>query len=150
MEDKREDILARLPAVAATIFGGEDHVFRNTLEIPEGTRPACVILDGDEEADESGYGKGRPAHGPAIVTMRPEIHIILGDVADDVGTVLNDYRRELVKAIITDASLVATCLHGDIRFEAFSTGLAAGRNMEAQGRLDMSFRYVLRPEKLTD
>lgn len=147
MEDKRETILARLPEVAKTIFPA-DNVFRNTLQIPAAARPACVILDADEEEDEIGAVSGSPARGPTIVRMSPEIHILLGDTSEDVGTALNSYRRQLIHAITTDASLVATCFNGNIRFESFATGLSAGRQMESQGSLQMGFRYVLRPERL--
>lgn len=145
-EDKREVILAAIGTVAATVFPAAN-VFRNTLQIPEGARPACVVLDADESAIE-GEPEGRPSRGPVIVAMTPEIHILLGDTSEDVGTALNGYRRQLVKALATDASLVAACHHGFIRFQSFATGLSSGRNMESQGLLAMEFRYMLRPEKL--
>lgn len=146
-EDKRETILARLLVVAESIVGA-GKAFRNTLQVPENVRPAILILDADEEADESGYDRGRPAFGPAIVMLSPEIHLLLGDDQEDVGTALNALRAQVIKAIVTDASLVAACLKGDIRFQGFATGLSAGRLMEAQGLLSMGFRYMLRPDKL--
>jgi hypothetical protein len=147
-EDKRETILARLAEVAATVFPPAN-VLRNSLQLPEKARPACVILDADEEADgEAATVRNAPARAPAIIRMAPEIHILIGDEPGDVGTALNDYRRKLIAAITGDGSLVAACFNGDIRFESFATGLSAGRQMESQGLLVMGFRYMLRPERL--
>jgi hypothetical protein len=146
-EDKRETILAAIVDAAKTVFPAAN-VFRNTLQIPEAARPACVILDADETAEDF-PASGRATVGrPVIVALAPEIHIILGNTSDDVGTELNGYRRQLVKALTTALPLVAACFNGDIRFQSFATGLSAGRNMESQGLLAMEFRYVLRPEKL--
>ena len=50
--DRREDILARLLAIASGI-DGVTRAYRNKDEIPETSRPAIVILDGDEAANDA-------------------------------------------------------------------------------------------------
>jgi hypothetical protein len=71
--DPREQILSRLVALAQTVVNPR-HVFRNKLRIADELLPAIAILDGDESPDDSGYGRGRPARAPLVVTMRPEIY----------------------------------------------------------------------------
>lgn len=146
-EDKREAILARLVVLAATIVP-EANVYRNQIDIPEKQRPAMVILDGDEEADQSAYGRRRPANGPVIMAMDPEIFLLLGGDSETVGTRLNEYRALVVKAVLEDASLLALSHEGDIRFRGFTTGLAVGRSMEGEAGFGFTFNYVLRPNKL--
>lgn len=146
-EDKREAILARLVYVAGSIVDPK-FVFRNQVDIPENARPAIVILDGDEDVDESSAGRGRPANGPAIVTMKPEFFLLLEAGAEKVGPALNLYRAKVIKAVTQDNSLIALCLNGDIRYEGFATGLGIGRSMEGESGFGFSFRYILRPDKL--
>lgn len=143
--DRREQILVQLEVVAKTVA---DHVFRNQVEIPEGERPAVVILDGDEIADEADNARKRPPLAPRIVAMTPGIYAMLGDLPKDVGPAVNTFRSRLIKAILSDESLVALCHDGDIRYSGLVTGLALGRSMEAELSLGMTFRYVLRPDKL--
>lgn len=146
-EDKREAIIARLMDVAKTVFAA-DNVHRNTTQFPEKARPACIILDGDEESDNESVARGGPPNSAAIMVMTPEIHVAVSDDGDDVGTTLNTWRGKIIKAIVTDTALVALTLGArSIRVEGFASGFSAGRNMEAQGVLQISFRYVLRPDK---
>jgi len=146
-EDKREAILARLVEVAKTLTE-PDCVFRNQTEIPESKRPAIVILDADETADEAAYGRGRPANAPNVILLQPEIFILLEAAPDKIGTELNGFRNRVLKAVLHDASLLALCKDGDIRYDGFATGLAVGRSMEGEGGIGLTFRYVLRPDKL--
>lgn len=143
----REAILARLAEVAATIVE-PNCVFRNQVEIPERRRPAIVILDADEEADQSAYGRGRPASAAAIVDLTPELFLLAEAIPAEIGSVLNGIRDAFLKAVLTDTSLIALCKDGDIRYGGFETGLGAGRSMEGEGKLFLTFRYVLRPAQL--
>lgn len=145
--DKREKILERLVEVGASVVG-DGKAFRNRVEIPESVRPAFVVLDADEFADESDYGRKRPPMAPRIVGMSPEIYILLGEKPERIGPALSGVRASLIKAILSDASLVELCHDGDIRYGGFETGLAAGRSMEGECRLNFTFQYLLRPDKL--
>lgn len=154
-EDKRELILDRLFTVYQEV-AGEKFAFRNRTDVPEKARPAIILLDADETTDESSYGKGRPANGPVIVGLTPETYLLVEGKSDSsakadekkVGAEINALRIKVLKAVLHDASLVALCKDGEIRYDGFSTGLAAGRTMEGEASLSLTFRYVLRPDRL--
>lgn len=146
-EDRREDILARLVEVAQTIVE-PNCVFRNQIDIPETRRPAISIFDADEDTDDSCFGRGRPANAPLIVAMSPQILIEAEGKPAVVGALISDLRRRFVKAVLHDAALVGLCKDGDIRYEGMATGFAVGRSMEGECGIHLTFRYVLRPDKL--
>ncbi len=145
--DPREQILSRLHDLAKAIVGPK-HAFRNRLRIPDELLPAIAIVDGDETPDDSGYGRGRSANGPIIVTMRPEIYGFVEGDEQTAGAALNAQRAALMKAILNDATLLGLCKDGDIRYEGFSSGMANGRSLEGEMGLAFAFVYVLRPKSL--
>jgi hypothetical protein len=143
MFDRREEILERLVVIAQTI---EDvpHVFRNRLDLSERQRPAIVILDSDEIVDTAGSGPGRPARLSSIVTMTPEILLLLQESASGVGPQLNMLRAQFLRAVLNDATLkTLTGPNGFIRYEGCATGLSRGRNMEGEMGISMTFQYPL-------
>ena len=149
MTDKREQILARLLGIAQAM-PGIIAALRNTDEISDRHRPCIVILDADEAADDADpSGLARRPHAPRRVGMTPEIYLMLGAKPEDVGTAINGFRAVFIKAVLTDpepAALVGS--NGDIRYEGCATGLARGRNMEAEMGLSFTFTYILRPDEL--
>ena len=147
MTDRRELILVRLLEIAKGIEGIAG-AFRNRDEISEKQRPAIVILDADEAADDADPGS-RPARSPRRVAMTPEIYILLGAKPEELGSVINALRARFVKSVLRDSqlgSIVGT--NGDIRYEGCATALARGRSMEGEMGVSFSFTYVLRPEEL--
>ena len=147
MTDRREMILARLLVIAKGI-DGIAAAFRNRDEISEKQRPAIVILDADEAADDSDPS-GRPSRSPRRVAMTPEIYILLGSKPEDLGTAINALRARLVTAVLTDDQLISLVgSNGDIRYEGCATALARGRSMEGEMGVSFSFAYVLRPQEL--
>lgn len=147
--DSREAILARLLVIAAGV-DGVTNAYRNRDDIAETSRPAIVILDADEAADDSDPGR-RPAAAPRRVAMTPEIYILLGATPANVGTSINLLRARFVKAVMTDAPLIAMTLDGvGIRYEGCATGLARGRSMEGEMGVSFTFTYVMRPDTLED
>lgn len=147
-EDRREAIMVRLTELAATV-AGVVKVTRNKLHISEEQRPAVALFDADEEADEGDMGRGRPPHAPNLVTMTPEITLLLGAAPENVGSDLNAFRVAFLKTVLLDATLITICGdNGEIRYRGCATGLSQGRNMEAEMGLDISFRYPLFPTKL--
>jgi hypothetical protein len=147
MIDRREMILARLLEIARGV-DGIAAAFRNRDEIGEKQRPAIVILDADEAADDADPGL-RPARSPRRVAMTPEIYIMLGAKPEHIGTSINTLRARLIKAILADAELsLITGSNGDIRYEGCATALARGRTMEGEMGVSFSFAYVLRPDEL--
>jgi hypothetical protein len=147
MIDTREQILSRLETIFATITPTVT-VHRNRLRIPDEQLPAVAMLDGDESPDDTGYGRGRPANGPIIVTMRPEIYAFAGGKQDTVGTTLNTLRTAILGAVLNDETLLGLCKDGDVRYEGYSTGLAQGRSLEGELAIAFAFVYVLRPAAL--
>ena len=149
MTDKREQILVRLLSVAQGL-PGIAAAFRNKDEISDRQRPCIVILDADEAADDTDpSGMARRFNAPRRVGMTPEIYLMLGAKPEDVGTAINSFRAAFIKAVLTDSEL-ATIVgsNGDIRYEGCATGLARGRNMEAEMGLSFTFSYILRPDEL--
>ena len=147
MTDRREMILTRLLEIAVGVEGIVA-TFRNKDEISERQRPAIVILDADEAADDADPNS-RPSRAPRRVAMTPEIYILLGAKPEDLGTVINTLRARFVKAVLGDAqfSLIVGS-NGDLRYEGCATALARGRSMEGEMGVSFSFTYVLRPEEL--
>lgn len=149
MTDKRELILARLLGISQGL-PGITAAFRNKDEISDRQRPCIVILDADEAADDADpSGLARRPHAPRRVGMTPEIYLMLGAKPEDVGTAINVLRATFIKAVLMDSEL-ATIVgsNGDIRYEGCATGLARGRNMEAEMGVSFTFSYILRPDEL--
>lgn len=146
--DKREAILARLLIVVKAVEGIKTAT-RNKKAISEDQRPGVQIFDADEEADDREIGRGRPGNAPNLITMTPEIFLVLGAVTETVGTELNTLRAKLVKAIVSDSEL-ATLVgpNGEIRYKACATGLSQGRTMEGEMGIVIDFKYVLNPSEL--
>jgi hypothetical protein len=146
--DKREAILQRLIEVAAGIPGVVTAV-RNHDEISEHARPAVAVFDADETSDERSEQQGHPGRAPNIVEMTPEVMILLGALPERIGTALNEIRARLVKAVLTDAQLIALAgPNGRVRYAGCSTHLGHGRSMEGAMGVHFTFAYVLRPEQL--
>ena len=147
MIDRREMILSRLLEIAGSMEGIVA-AFRNKDEIGEKQRPAIVILDADEAADDADPSS-RPSRAPRRVAMTPEIYILLGAKPEDLGTAINTLRARLLKAILMDSSLLTILgSSGEARYEGCATALARGRSMEGEMGVSFSFTYVLRPEEL--
>jgi len=146
MADKREEILSRLAVVAAGI-SGVVQVGRNDIGIAESARPAIVILDGNEQAEDPRSEKPR---APRRVVMSPQIFVMAtGEVASNVGTELNAIRAALIAAVTADAtlqSLVGT--NGEISYQGCEVGLARGRQIEGEMSISIGFAYVLEPQNL--
>lgn len=151
MSDVREDILARLFEVVATIPNLRA-AYRNNVDIPEDQLPAAIVLDGDEESDGASDVSMKQSHRPYNVQMTPEI--IIAQQADEVGSDLTTLRRELIKRVLTDTELneqiVKTGRHGNgaIRYLGCQTDLGWMRSLHGALRAQFMFKYTLRPEDL--
>jgi len=81
--------------------------------------------------------------------MTPEVLILLGASPESVGSALNVLRAKLIKAVITDAQLIALAgVNGRVRYAGCATHLGHGRSMEGAMGVQFTFAYVLRPEQL--
>ena len=151
MSDVREDILARLLEVVATIPNLRA-AYRNNVDIPEDQLPAAIVLDGDEESDGASDVSMKQSHRPYNVQMTPEI--IIAQQAEEVGSDLTTLRRELIKRVLTDTELneqiVKTGRHGNgaIRYLGCQTDLGWMRSLHGALRAQFMFKYTLRPDDL--
>jgi len=144
MTDKREAILQRLVEIAAGLSGVVTAV-RNQDEVSEHARPAIVVFDADEVADEGAVQRGHAGAAPNIVEMTPEVMILLGALPEQVGSALNELRARLIKAVLTDVELDAlTGSNGRTRYGGCSTHLRHGRTIEGLMAVQFAFAYVLR------
>jgi hypothetical protein len=149
MSDVREDILARLLEVVASIPNLRA-AYRNNVDIPEDQLPAAVVLDGDEESNEE--AQNRPSNSAIIVQMTPEI--IIAQQADEVGSDLTTLRRELIKRVLADNelnNLIAKSSprgNGAIRYLGCQTDLGWMRSLHGALRAQFLFKYTLRPDDL--
>jgi hypothetical protein len=143
MFDRREAILQRLVTVAQTVEG-VPYVYRNRLDLSERQRPAIVILDSDEVTDQGGSGPGKHPRAASVVSMTPEILILLQDDASGVGAALNSIRARFLRAVLSDTSLRnLTGANGFVRYEGCATGLSRGRNMEGEMGISLAIQYPL-------
>ena len=151
MADTREDILARLLEVVATIPGMVS-VHRNNVDITEDQLPAALVFDGDEETDDASDLSMRPPHRPTVVQMMPEI--VIAQQTDEIGSDLTTLRRELIRRVLTDTELneqiVKTGRHGNgaIRYLGCQTDVGWMRSLHGALRAQFMFKYTLKPEDL--
>ncbi len=151
MADVREDILARLLEVVASIPNIRS-AQRNNVEIPEDQLPAAIVFDGDEETNDASDLSMRPPNRPTMVRMHPEI--VIAQQADEAGSDLSGLRRELIKRVITDTALNETIVktgrfgNGAIRYLGCQTDLGWGRSLQGALRAQFMFKYALKIEDL--
>src|SRR5262245_18581920 len=147
MTDIREDILERLVALVAEIPNIR-WAQRNNPDIPDDQLPAASIFDGDEESDGiSDIGSSRPANRPYIVRMTPEI--IIAGQSDQVGSDLATLRRELIKRVLNDATLLTSVgANGAIRYVGIQTDLGLGRSFQGALKAQFTFKYPLKIEEI--
>lgn len=149
MADKREQILVRLVEIAEGV-SGVIYAARNVGNIDDEDRPAIVIMDADEAADDGdGSGVARGTNAKRRVGLTPEIYILLGDKPEKIGTELNAFRAALIKAVLTDSTLQGIVgANGGIRYEGCATALSRGRSMEGEMGVSFTFTYILNPAEL--
>lgn len=150
MADVREDILARLLEVVATIPNLRS-AHRNNVDIPEDQLPAVIVFDGDEESDGASDVSMKQSHRPYNVQMTPEI--IIAQQSDEVGSDLTTLRRELIKRVLTDTGLneiakTGRLGNGAIRYLGCQTDLGWARSLHGALRAQFMFKYTLKPDDL--
>jgi hypothetical protein len=151
MVDTREDILARLLEVVASIPNIRS-AQRNNVDIAEDQLPAAIVFDGDEETDDARDAGMRPPNRPTVVRMHPEIVIV--EQSDEVGSDLTTLRRALLKGVLNDVTLNEQIVktgrfgNGAIRYLGCQTDLGWGRSMQGALRAQFVFKYTLRPDDL--
>lgn len=150
MADVREAVLVRLLAIAEGIEGVAK-TGRNVLDVTGRARPAIIIFDGSENDGDEGAtaSRSRPSQSPMLIQMIPDIQLVHGAAATEIGTGINALRAKTIKAILTDAELKQIVGgNGEIRYQGCSTDLEKGQSMEGEMHLHFVFRYRLAPAEL--
>lgn len=133
--DRREEICARLPLIAAALAGIRRAV-RNVEDVTGRSGPIVAFWDGDEATQAQAKKLA-----DRMIEMTPETRILVDAGAADVGPLLNGFRLALIKAVTQDADLLAVVgSAGDIRYDGCSTETAKGERIE--GGLALNFRFV--------
>ena len=150
MADVREDILARLLEVVATIPNIRS-AQRNNIDITEDQLPAAIVFDGDEESDGASDVSMKQPNRPYNVQMMPEI--VIAQQADQVGSDLTTLRRELIKLVLHDTELnqiakTGRLGNGAIRYLGCQTDLGWMRSLHGALRAQFMFKYALKPDDL--
>ena len=153
MVDVREDILARLLEVVATIPNIRS-AHRNNIDITEDQLPAVSVLDGDEESDGASDVSMKQSHRPYNVQMTPGIIVQMQDNNVALGSVVTAFRQELIKRVLTDTELNEQIVktgrfgNGAIRYLGCQTDVGWTRSGFAALTAQFLFKYTLRPEQL--
>lgn len=148
MTDTREDILARLLEVVASIPTMKT-AYRNNEDISETDLPAAIVFDGNEETGDASDKSQRPANRPTKVDMMPSVVILHRDPNHDFAML----RRELIKRVLNDAELSQLAKtfrngNGAIRYLGCRVGHAWLRNLHGAMTAQFLFSYTLRPDEL--
>lgn len=154
MIDRREQILAQLLVILATVEGIKA-AWRNRGELENDKRPAITLLDADEAVTvghpNNSRGGGGLTSSPSMITMRPEIFILLEQREpknENVGQDVNAFRVKVIAALSADTTLNTLLTNnGSVVYEGCLTDTATGRGMTGQLQLQFAFSY---PFKATD
>ncbi len=151
--DDREAILARLAAVLEGVTGLE-YFSRNDITLPEGKVPGILMLDGDEVVDETAYRDSRAPASVKVITLQPEVYLLVQDDPEQVGPTLSLMRRRILAAVLTDEMLLGLALDKGVKYEGMQTGMAMGRSLSGEAALNFSIKYkfdaLSLPEEPTD
>jgi len=147
MIDRREQLLARMVAICASLNPTTSG--RNILAVDDIKRPALIVLDGDEQASGSDPIT-RPNNAPRRLMLESIVHVLVDDVPGEVGTTLNIWRRQLISAIESDATLRSlTQADGTVRYVGLDVGMMPARNAAGAMYLKFQLTYWLRINELT-
>lgn len=150
MNDRREQILARLVAIGEALAGIRA-AQRNRESVTGRAGPMIVIQDGDEAVSLAAApdARGTIKLAPALVEMTPEFLILVEANSGDVGTRVNGFRAAAIYAVLNDDALLSiTGSNGEIRYEGCTTSNRRGEKIEGGLALNFAFRYPLKPEEL--
>jgi hypothetical protein len=145
MTDVREDILARLLVVVASVPNIKT-AQRNNVDIQEELLPAVSVFDGDEESGGADDRSSRLPGRAYVPSMMPEIVV---SERHGTGSELGTFRREIVKRVLGDATLIALVgSNGSIRYVGCQTDFGWIRSQLNAMNVQFVFRYPLKIEEL--
>lgn len=159
--DTRELILLRMFAVMDTLrtdnlLPTDERLVtlaRNRGKLDNDKLPAGFLLDGDEDTTLAGTGRGRVRMQPVLVTMRPQVFVVLKieakpekTKAELIGPLLNKYRGNLIHRLATDTQLLALLgPEGDFGYTGMITDLRTGMPMDGQAQFNFTLRHLVNP-----
>lgn len=153
MTDKRERILAQLLLVLKGVDGIKSAA-RNLDQIPEGARPAIVLLDGDEALPQSQGETTRSGKSPIVMQMQPVINVLVGDNDKDIGATINAIRASLITKVLTDTDLAAVVeadinrpnrQNGRVSYTGMLTRFSHSFEMDCDMQVNFAIQYALDP-----
>lgn len=146
--NRREEILARLHVVLTNLEGIVTSV-RNRGLLDQDVCPSIALLDGDETVTRPAGGRGRQRMSPGIVTLHPQVFILLKLKKPAnllVGEQLNVFRGKVIRAIASDEQLLALITsNGDITYDGCETDLKNGMELTGQMQLSFSISHAFDP-----
>ena len=145
--DRRLEILKRLPILFKDI-PGILRVTRNNVAVEEKGRPEIIINDGDETASDQNQ-KQSVRRSPNVITMTPEIMVYSTGDHETASADLHRIRSEIIKRVYTDTTISElTGPNGDVYYGGCEVRYAAGRRLEGEMMITISFSYPLIPAAL--
>lgn len=142
MLDRREALISRILAVLQSVEGivvATRNVRHTNLEI----MPAAIVFDTDEHlADHPDSGQWVPPRTPQLMTMRPEIYVIVAGKPSEVGPLLNGLRASIFSAMVQDTAIQGLVgANGRIVLDLVQTALAPGRQMSGEMKIVFAITY---------
>jgi hypothetical protein len=152
MADTREQILTQIVAILTTISG--DRTGRNDDDLTGKPAVATVLFDGGETITDNPVARsprGIPAVPKDFMHMTPEIMVILQAPTTTIGTLLNQYRVQLLPLILGDTTLASLVgANGEIRYTGCTVETQGGEAREGRMSLDFRFTYMLNVPALSN
>ncbi len=145
--------MARMAAIIANIDGVE-FSGRNMDRQPDTKTPCAIVFDGDEDVFENLRATGAATN---IVNMTPVVVVSLGEVPENIGTVMNEWLAKVQKAVLLDAELdTLSCGRtaltriptGGARYIGKNNSQQEGRTTEVNLSVHFSIAYPLIPTEL--
>ena len=145
--------MQRMAAIIADIEGVETSG-RNMDRDPDTRMPCAIVFDGDEDVFENLSATGGATN---IVNMTPVVVVSLGDVPENIGTVMNEWLAKVQKAVLLDAELDSLSCgrsaskripNGGARYVGKNNTQHEGRTTEVTLSVHFSIAYPLIPSEL--
>lgn len=142
-----DDLMDRLVAIVSAIPEFK-FTARDEVEIGAGTTlPGCVVLEGEEEGEAA--IKNRQPAVPTLMKMFPLISIAVEATASEVGRDLRVLRRKVIKAVLTDATLLGLLgSNGGMIYRGFVCDFVAAEKIVGRMALRFELHYWLKPALL--
>jgi hypothetical protein len=139
-------------------------VWRNRGAFNAEDLPVAVLLDGTEEIRTEIKGQSLVQMPMAVMTLLPEVFIILVPRADESNTTLNvngalvkspvgpelsSYRAKVIKAVITDINLYTLLgSNGQVEYRGCETDMRTANTLQGMMLMHFALSYVLNPDEL--